>query len=653
MNPAFFELSNYISRNRNSPDVDYIYNLIATVSAFSDESQLWDNLFYQTVLQKSFYTKDLLIQFLVTQNLLKNTGKSMVADKAAIPILVKANVILPLELFGVIKKTFDIADSVEKPSTSPGKKLTELAKYFHSRQLSDDLQSLKEKVQKIEQQLIKEQQAIIQSELIAHSANVATLMETYRQDYDAAVRLNCPNPNDFDPTDICNVPNIPQPQIPLFHYNEEISIEFDDVKKKLDENDFYILKNLFNDDITSSEFNEVYERIDEELLLQSKSLLDNGVNSRPIAVIGDTIFELADEAFLKGDSLPFIICPAAGKSMDEGSPYSMTVNTSNGNQNLLMEKLDYWYVAQNNSISEPITTTNSSTTVGGIFIPVLFGNPDTVIPSLAVGVIKIQGVITFTNGLKKSWSCNFKHGPFRSGDTNSNCAIGFMVVFVGDGEDGNSGGAGNPDEPEQGQVAFIPSKYGYRYLGIAEYRKVVQEICCYDAGEVAHIENIMAREFKEKTTEKTTTQETTVRTSEETEKEILTDTISTQRFEMQNEIAKMMQSQNQLTAYADVHAEFTGGQTLDAGGTYASNNTKEESNRQAVTQSKELTERATERILSRIKKETVVKITESFRDLNSHIFDNRQSGEHVSGVYRFINCHLQKSNFQLRQTCHL
>ena len=49
---------------------------------------------------------------------------------------------------------------------------------------------------------------------------------------------------------------------------------------------------------------------------------------------------------------------------------------------------------------------------------------------------------------------------------------------------------------------FKPSGFGLRQLGIADYKKIVSHVCCYDAGEVAHIENIMAREFKEKTTEK-------------------------------------------------------------------------------------------------------------------------------------------------------
>ena len=42
--------------------------------------------------------------------------------------------------------------------------------------------------------------------------------------------------------------------------------------------------------------------------------------------------------------------------------------------------------------------------------------------------------------------------------------------------------------------------FGIHNLGIQEYRRVEQTLCCYVPGEVSHIENVMAREFKEKST---------------------------------------------------------------------------------------------------------------------------------------------------------
>jgi hypothetical protein len=188
------------------------------------------------------------------------------------------------------------------------------------------------------------------------------------------------------------------------------------------------------------------------------------------------------------------------------------------------------------------------------------------------------------------------------------------------------------DEPEP----FEPVKFGVRRLGIADYKKVVAEVCCYREAEVSHIENIMAKEFKSKTTTRERIEEITTTTESQYEKENLTDTVTTDRFEMQNEVAKILQSQRQAGAYGILRGT-TGNTTFETGANYASSTAKEESNRQAIIQSREITQQASERIATRFREEVSQKITERYKEENSHIFDNRQGEHHVSGVYRFIN----------------
>ena len=54
-------------------------------------------------------------------------------------------------------------------------------------------------------------------------------------------------------------------------------------------------------------------------------------------------------------------------------------------------------------------------------------------------------------------------------------------------------------------------------MGIADFRRVEQEVCCYVAGEVSHIENVMAKEFKERATRNFVRTENTIETTRETE----------------------------------------------------------------------------------------------------------------------------------------
>ena len=190
--------------------------------------------------------------------------------------------------------------------------------------------------------------------------------------------------------------------------------------------------------------------------------------------------------------------------------------------------------------------------------------------------------------------------------------------------------------------AFVPQKFGVRNIGIADYKKVVAHVCCYDAGEVSNIENVMAKELRSKTTTRERIEEITETTETQQEKENLTDTSTTERFEMQTEVSKLLQEQKQFSASASFHAGWgskaaTGKYTLDLGANYATNTTKTESNRQAVTQAKDITNRAMERIVSKIRSETIKKTTDRFKEENVHAYDNRNGEHHVSGVYRFIN----------------
>ncbi len=184
--------------------------------------------------------------------------------------------------------------------------------------------------------------------------------------------------------------------------------------------------------------------------------------------------------------------------------------------------------------------------------------------------------------------------------------------------------------------AFAPSGYGVKQLGIIEYRKVTSTISRYVPAEVAKIENVMASEYRELATVKELTKEVTDFESSETSNEKENETVSTDRFQMQNEISKIFDQQNKNSF--DTKASYNGGTTsLDISYGTSTINSKNESNKQAVTNSKEITNKAVEKIFTKVRKERTVKVTEKFTESSKHGFDNRGNPNHVSGVYRHIN----------------
>ncbi|WP_298508209.1 hypothetical protein [uncultured Kordia sp.] len=198
---------------------------------------------------------------------------------------------------------------------------------------------------------------------------------------------------------------------------------------------------------------------------------------------------------------------------------------------------------------------------------------------------------------------------------------------------------GNPSEP----TPTTGEHFGLKRLGVAEYMKVTQSVHAYVPGEVSNIENVMASELRHKSINELTRTEDTVTTTTSQEVEKISDTTKVNRAEMQTEVAKELEKQRSFNA----HANFSYDSKVyrfDTGTAYASNNAQYTSNRQAVTKSQEVTERAMERVQSKISEERISKIIQEVSLTNVHEYDNRggigegaERPKHITGVYRWVD----------------
>ena len=239
-----------------------------------------------------------------------------------------------------------------------------------------------------------------------------------------------------------------------------------------------------------------------------------------------------------------------------------------------------------------------------------------------------KGQLELADGRVLAWDFPFDGNRVSNGE--SFCvAIDLTSVDPNDG-DSNNNNVDTSIDPS------IPTGYGIQRLGIADYRKVEQEVCCYVPGEVSHIENVMAREFKQKTTRRLRRNEESISTTRESEKEALTENTSTDRFEMNQEIAFLTARDQTYAASAGMSAEFKKVQ-ISANANYATSTAQENSNSQAVTHAKDVTERALQSIVEKVTEERVVKIVEEFEETTDHGYDNRKGDNHISGVYRWVD----------------
>lgn len=178
--------------------------------------------------------------------------------------------------------------------------------------------------------------------------------------------------------------------------------------------------------------------------------------------------------------------------------------------------------------------------------------------------------------------------------------------------------------------------HGVENLGVIVYRKVEQEVCCYTPGEVSHIENIMAREYKVKTTRNYIRSENTIETSRESEIEDLSDVTTATRNQMSTETVSVRDEMRSfdINASASYNAVAYSG-NISTG--FAMSNATSVANTVAQQYAQEITERALERIVQKTSEKRTSKIIKEFEEENKHGFDNRGGSNHITGIYRWID----------------
>jgi hypothetical protein len=183
---------------------------------------------------------------------------------------------------------------------------------------------------------------------------------------------------------------------------------------------------------------------------------------------------------------------------------------------------------------------------------------------------------------------------------------------------------------------FAEPKCKVKPLGVADFRRVEQRLYCYEAGEVAHIENVLIGESKERNTRRLrrTEQFVTVATEEERTEE--RDTQTTERFELQKEVSKVVEQQLSFDLGVQVAVNY-GTLRITADTNFAYSNSTVESDKMASKYAREVTEQARERIVNKVREERSTKTIEEFEETNKHSFDNAGGSAHIVGLYRWVD----------------
>lgn len=666
VNAKLYDLAVWIAKNKYSYVESEVKNKLAELpqNLTIDAPLLWNNLFYQVITQKDFYAKEIIMQLLVAFNLYKNYEEG---NTGLTKFLMNAKVVLPKTLFveesasggtSMARMAVEALATGDEPiMTLPSAEMEQYQAVSLANINIERHKTLKKELEKVEGSYKKEYQKNYDRAQASYQDEIRPILEEHQRAVQEANMRWCSvrDPQiPYDPADPCNQPPVvPEPRLPRFEFEFRNEIDLEFLQGKLSEGAFETLLDVLEIErepiqqrdgkvaartlsplayeTSSLSFQNVFTMIDGGISNNTQNLIANTPNQGNISVsIGGVVVPATNTGTI---ALPFNYqaCPKTYSGTTGVSFVNFDVSFSVPDSSWQVvgvestvekhsgEKIKKTTFVQNRVLNR-ITLTNlhhDALNLGDFYYTMK----------------NFSVLITFSNGAKKSFTTNFWNSL--------NCATGRLLAVLEPIQEVPTI-PNIPGVPATGaDTTFVPSGFGVKQLGIADYKKVQQTIHGYVEGEVAAIENIMAREYKEKATRRLRRSENTTSTTIENEKELLSDTTATSRFDMQSEVAKVLQESKDFSAGATFGAEWSvpSGASFNLGANVnmATHSSKEESTRQAVNQAKEVTERAMERIITKVKEERIEKIIEEFEENNKHGFDNTKGDKHVVGVYRWVD----------------
>ncbi|WP_397364149.1 hypothetical protein [Olleya sp. R77988] len=605
VNQKLYEFSSWLMRNKNHLTFQAIKENANGVLPLDKEKKqdllVWDNLINQTVTKQSVYVREALIQVLIANQFLQGfidfssvlKGEDIVFTEDQDQDFVRranASVVLSKALFS----SATVSETPKRVSASAFKTLEDTSDVAIAKYHNGNYKALIEELKPIEVKYNKDHQKAYKAALASHNKVVEQLIEEAEP-----VITEETDPKTGETIKVTTYPDL---KLPKFEFTKEEAITVHYLEGKL--SDVSLL--LFNTeqlDIYDS-FEEVNQALKSKIKANNQIVFSKSAKQSKRVKIGGVVTRV-------NEGVPVL---------DYNIPPLMEINPAG----LVSPFMVFYNVVVSAQIASMTYTINfpdgtSDTDTGFSIVPVandmirLFPNGTTY--PVRVENYTISGEITLLSGEKYSFTqvVNRK-SRFNMGN--------FQLVDSGT------------------QTSDDNRIYGVTNLGIADFRRVEQEVCCYVPGEVSHIENVMAREYKERATRSLISSEVTTERTDETERENLTDTTTTERNEMQSEVASVI-NEDKSQAYGASASVHGGGEKwgFNAGAyaDFSSSSSTSDSNSQALTHAQEVTERAMERIVSKTQTKRTSRILKEFEENNKHGFDNTKGEDHVTGVYRWVD----------------
>lgn len=591
----------FLVQNRKKLAVAEVTSAITGITELSNLNRkiVWDNLFYQTITLESGYAREVSLILLVGHHFVSNYA-SIPATDADMRKWASARVVLPAVLF---KDDSNYTGAATISESLSGQSILNNAMNIATAKLLYDLaNNAKLELEVYKTEFYKTNTALEKAAIDTYFSNVKTAQAnaTTVEYVDQFTQFTFKKYTNYTP--------------PSFTYVKPLEIDPDDLETAFTEQTHYLLTS--NNFYKAKTFDELDLLIDDFIQKQNNVIFEKTkFNDEQVGLDGAIISKCnIHTRFKKPFSYQVKLIPKV-----EGVFYA--IMTFDVGQDCI--ELETSVTAGSIPQGSRYTVQQANHT-GSIFVIELTGGIGANIGQATNFDIGVE--MTFNNGLKLG---------FDSRTISPTSTISGELIIR------------NP-QIDSSEIN-IPSGFGIRRLGIADYRKVEQTLCCYVPGEVSHIENVMAREYKERTTRRLRRLEETVTTTASSESENMSDTTTTSRFDLHKEIAAVLSASQESnksfglnsTTSGTTNVPLVGEVDFTVGSDFSTDistsNSSELSDSESTSIAKEITEKAMNRLVRKVSEERITKMIEEFEEKNQHGIDNRKGAEHISGVFRWVD----------------
>ncbi len=196
----------------------------------------------------------------------------------------------------------------------------------------------------------------------------------------------------------------------------------------------------------------------------------------------------------------------------------------------------------------------------------------------------------------------------------------------------SQGGAAGPGTGGGG-----PAPNPIRPAGIGDLLVVREEMVGYERTQIAHVENVMASETRDRVHRKLDRITETTVSETETNESATRDLQSTQRSEVSQEISRTVSEQMSLGAGVEISAKYGPVLSVDASADFAYETAREEAATSASNFAQEVIDKSVTTVSERRLNSTTRTVLAETEETNSHGFDNAGGAQHIVGVYRWLD----------------